>query len=144
MDIQALRRDLDGLKIEDNAKIVQQKSRDFYWYSPVLKRQLDHVTADIVVSPKDEAEVIRVLAACHRHGVPVTPRIGKPVEVNGLWIQALELAGRLGRTDRWRRTHETARASFVERFVRSDGQGLLDLVDGPGGEAGFRDAPAAT
>ena len=69
-------------------------------------------------------------------GVPVTPRIGKPVEVNGLWIQALELAGRLGRTDRWRRTHETARASFVERFVRSDGQGLLDLVDGPGGDDG--------
>ena len=57
MDIAALKRDLDGLKIEDNAKIVQQKSRDFYWYSPVLKRQLDHVTADLVVSPKSEAEV---------------------------------------------------------------------------------------
>jgi hypothetical protein len=31
---------------------VKQKSRDFFWYSPVLKRQLDHVTADIVVSPR--------------------------------------------------------------------------------------------
>ena len=69
-------------------------------------------------------------------GVPVTPRIGKPVEVNALWIQALDLAGRLGRADRWRRTLETARASFVERFVRSDGRGLLDLVDGPGGDDG--------
>ena len=49
MDISALRRDLDGLRIEDNAKIVQQKSRDFYWYSPVLKRQLDAVTGDLVV-----------------------------------------------------------------------------------------------
>jgi FAD/FMN-containing dehydrogenase len=74
MDLAALRRDLDGLKIEDNDKLVLQKSRDFYWYSPVLKRQLENVTADIVVTPKDEAEVIRVLAACHRHGVPVTPR----------------------------------------------------------------------
>ena len=74
MDIAALKRDLQGLKIEDNAKIVQQKSRDFYWYSPVLKRQLDNVTADLVVSPKSEAEVVRVLATCHRHGVPVTPR----------------------------------------------------------------------
>jgi len=67
-------------------------------------------------------------------GVPVTPRIGKPVEVNALWIQALELAGRLGRSDRRRRTLDTARGSFVERFVRSDGRGLLDLVDGPGGD----------
>ena len=67
-------------------------------------------------------------------GVPVTPRIGKPVEVNALWVQALDLAGRLGRTDRRRRTLETARTAFVERFVRSDGRGLLDLVDGPGGD----------
>jgi predicted glycogen debranching enzyme len=67
-------------------------------------------------------------------GVPVTPRIGKPVEVNALWVQALDLTGRLGRADRWLRTLETARASFVERFVRSDGRGLLDLVDGPGGD----------
>ena len=74
MDLAALQRDLDGLKIETNDKLVRQKSRDFYWYSPVLKRQLDNVTADIVVTPRDEAEVIRVLAACHRYRVPVTPR----------------------------------------------------------------------
>ena len=44
---------------------MKQKSRDFFWYSPVLKRELDHVTADLVVSPKNEAEVIRVLTACY-------------------------------------------------------------------------------
>ncbi|AID30724.2 FAD-binding oxidoreductase [Mesorhizobium jarvisii] len=74
MDVSALKRDLDGLKLDDNPAIVQQKSRDFYWYSPVLKQQLDHVTGDLIVTPKTEAELIRVLAACHRHGVPVTPR----------------------------------------------------------------------
>jgi len=67
-------------------------------------------------------------------GVPVTPRIGKPVEVNALWIETLEVAGRLARTDRWRATHDAARAAFVDRFVRQDGGGLLDLVDGPGGD----------
>ena len=46
MDLTALKTELDGLKIEDNPALVQQKSRDFYWYSPVLKRQLDHVTGD--------------------------------------------------------------------------------------------------
>jgi FAD/FMN-containing dehydrogenase len=74
MDISALKRELDGMKIEDNEKIVQQKSRDFYWYSPVLKRQLDHVTGDLIVLPKSEADVVRVLAACHRFSIPVTPR----------------------------------------------------------------------
>jgi hypothetical protein len=34
----------------------RQKSRDF-WYSPVLKRQLDHVTADLIVS-RGGAEVV--------------------------------------------------------------------------------------
>jgi len=89
MDIAALKRELDGLKIEDNAKIVQQKSRDFYWYSPVLKRQLDQVTGDLVVSPRSEAEVIRVLAACHKHSVPVTPR----GTGTGNYGQAMPLSG---------------------------------------------------
>ena len=74
MDIAALRADLDGLMIEDNERIVQQKSRDFYWYSPILKKQLDHVKGDLIVSPKNEAELVRVLKACHKHKVPVTPR----------------------------------------------------------------------
>jgi FAD/FMN-containing dehydrogenase len=89
MDVSALKRDLDGLKVEDNDKIVQQKSRDFYWYSPVLKRQLDHVTGDLIVTPKSEADVIRVLAACHRHGVPVTPRGSG----TGNYGQAMPLSG---------------------------------------------------
>ncbi|MEW9837381.1 FAD-binding oxidoreductase [Mesorhizobium marinum] len=89
MDIAGLRTDLEGLKIEDNPKIVQQKSRDFYWYSPVLKRQLEQVTADIVVSPRDEAEVIRVMAACHRRGIPVTPR----GTGTGNYGQAMPLSG---------------------------------------------------
>jgi predicted glycogen debranching enzyme len=67
-------------------------------------------------------------------GVPVTPRIGKPVEVNALWIQTLEVAGRLARTDRWRVTRDAAVGSFLDRFVRPDGGGLLDVVDGPAGD----------
>jgi glycogen debranching enzyme len=44
------------------------------------------------------------------------------------------VAGRLARTDRWHAAHEAARASFLARFVRADGGGLLDVVDGPGGD----------
>ncbi|WP_214472967.1 FAD-binding oxidoreductase [Mesorhizobium sp. dw_380] len=89
MDIAALKRDLDGIKLDDNPAIVQQKSRDFYWYSPVLKQQLDHVTGDLIVTPKTEADVMRVLAACHRHGIPVTPRGSG----TGNYGQAMPLSG---------------------------------------------------
>lgn len=89
MDIAALKAAIDGIRVEDNPKIVQQKSRDFYWYSPWLKRQLENVTADLVVTPRDEAELIRVLAACYALDIPVTPRGAG----TGNYGQAMPLSG---------------------------------------------------
>jgi predicted glycogen debranching enzyme len=67
-------------------------------------------------------------------GVPVTPRRGKAVEVNALWIEALSLAGKLVRNDAWTSLAVTAGSSFSRRFARADGLGLLDVVDGPSGD----------
>ncbi len=71
-------------------------------------------------------------------GVPVTPRAGKPVEVNALWVQVLDVAGRLApgadSRRRWSALADRARDSFLARFVRADGLGALDVVDGPGGD----------
>jgi len=39
------------------------------WYSPILNEQLDGKSADLIVAPRDEAEVVRVAAACARHRV---------------------------------------------------------------------------
>jgi FAD/FMN-containing dehydrogenase len=69
--------------------LVKQKSRDFYWYSPVLKRELEAVTADIVVSPLNEAEVATVLKAAHKLKIPVTARGGG----TGNYGQAMPLTG---------------------------------------------------
>jgi FAD/FMN-containing dehydrogenase len=80
---------LGSIPYETNPRLVAQRSRDFYWYSPVLKRQLDGVTGDIVVSPRSESEVIDVLAACFRLDVPVTPRGGG----TGNYGQAMPLSG---------------------------------------------------
>jgi 4-alpha-glucanotransferase len=68
----------------------------------------------------------------------VTPRIGKPVEINSLWHNALaaiaQFAEQLGHRDA---PHEAAadhlRTSFA-RFVRPDGGGLYDVIDGPQGD----------
>lgn len=87
--IEAFRAAIGPIKTEDNATLVKQKSRDFYWYSPVLKRQLEEVTADIMVSPTSEDEVRTVLAAAFKQGLPVTPRgagtgnYGQAMPLNG-------------------------------------------------------------
>jgi FAD/FMN-containing dehydrogenase len=88
-DIDGLKRRLGPIRHEDNATLVQMKSRDFYWYSPVLKRQLEQVTGDLIVSPANEAEVIATLAACHALGIPVTPR----GTGTGNYGQAMPLSG---------------------------------------------------
>ncbi len=57
----------------------------------------------------------------------VTLRIGKPVEIQALWLNALALAGT---TDsRWRMMFEQGRQSFVERFWNPESGGLFDVVD---------------
>ena len=73
-DIEQLRADLGTITtITDEAR-RKGKSRDFYWYSPVLKDQLDGVCADLVVMPADEAEIVAILKACYRRRIPVTVR----------------------------------------------------------------------
>src|SRR5271154_7345523 len=88
-DIAEFRRRIGAIRAEDNPILVKQKSRDFYWYSPVLKRELDAVTADIVVSPTSEAEVAQVLAAAFALEIPVTPRGSG----TGNYGQAMPLTG---------------------------------------------------
>jgi FAD/FMN-containing dehydrogenase len=85
----AAREALKHLEIDDNPVSVRAKSRDFFWYSPVLKARLDHVTGDFVVAPRSESEVIEVLRACYRHDVPVTTRGAG----TGNYGQAMPLAG---------------------------------------------------
>jgi FAD/FMN-containing dehydrogenase len=53
---------------------LSSKSRDFYWYSPILDAQLRDKRAQLVVTPRNEADVITVARACHAHRVPLTPR----------------------------------------------------------------------
>ncbi len=57
----------------------------------------------------------------------ITPRIGKPVEINALWINALAVAGK--RTPKWRALAEQARTSFASRFWDGERGQLYDVVD---------------
>jgi predicted glycogen debranching enzyme len=57
----------------------------------------------------------------------VTPRTGKPVEVQALWINALRIGGE--RFPEWKDLAETAEASFSKRFFNPSNGGLYDVVD---------------
>src|SRR5437868_4677626 len=68
---------------------VRLRSRDYFWYSPVLNAQLHGKSADVVATPRDEGDVIRVAAACWKHRVPITPRGA----ATGNYGQAVPLEG---------------------------------------------------
>lgn len=89
MDIAAAKTALKHLEIDDNPAAVRAKSRDFFWYSPVLKDRLEHVSADFVAMPRNQDEVVQILRACHAHDVPVTVRGSG----TGNYGQAMPLAG---------------------------------------------------
>jgi predicted glycogen debranching enzyme len=57
----------------------------------------------------------------------VTPRVGKPVEVQALWLNALRVAG--DDAPVWRNIYETAREQFVTRFWNAEAGSLYDVVD---------------
>jgi FAD/FMN-containing dehydrogenase len=80
---------IDGVRVIDDPALVRLKSRDFFWYSPVLKDLLSDKFADLIVCPRDEADIIRIARAAARFRVPITPRGGG----TGNYGQAVPLAG---------------------------------------------------
>ncbi len=80
---------LGDIPVITDPALVRQKSRDFFWYSPILKAQLNHMTADLVAVPRNEADVLAVAAQCARWRVPLTVRGGG----TGNYGQAVPLHG---------------------------------------------------
>jgi predicted glycogen debranching enzyme len=60
-------------------------------------------------------------------GRVITPRIGKPVEVQALWLNALRLAAAHDRA--WQRPFERGLRSFLARFWNDARGSLFDVVD---------------
>jgi predicted glycogen debranching enzyme len=57
----------------------------------------------------------------------ITPRIGKPVEVQALWLNALSIASKLD--SGWIDMANRGRRSFLERFWNEEAGFLSDVVD---------------
>ncbi len=64
----------DPARVITTPTVVERLSKDFYWYSPVLKRQLEAKHGDIAVQPVNVEEVLEVVRFAGEHGIPVTVR----------------------------------------------------------------------
>ena len=69
----------------------------------------------------------------------VTPRAGKPVEINALWINALRVVAEWSGKTEYAAAADRAAISFRAKFVRPDGEGLFDnLPDNDPPDAAIR------
>ena len=67
---------LGAANVVEAGESLEALSKDFYWYSPVLKRLLDDKVAELAVKVCTREELRAVLSACSRAGVAVTARGG--------------------------------------------------------------------
>ena len=89
MTLDRFQSSLGDIPVLTDPATVKLRSRDFFWYSPVLKRQLNHVTGDIVVCPRTQDDLVAMMRAAVRHRIFVTPRGGG----TGNYGQAMPLHG---------------------------------------------------
>ena len=85
----AFRADIGAIACQDDAKALAVKSKDYYWYSPILKALLDDKLAQLIVVPTSEAEVMTIAAAIARHRIALTIRGGG----TGNYGQCVPMAG---------------------------------------------------
>jgi FAD/FMN-containing dehydrogenase len=124
--------ELDGIEAITETGERRVRSRDYYWYSPILAAELADRIADLVLLPRDEAEVKRIAALAARRRLPVTVRGGG----TGNYGQAVPLHGgivldvtRMNRVLEIGPGRAAAQAGTIiwdlERAARATGQALL-------------------
>jgi predicted glycogen debranching enzyme len=95
------------------------------WYSRGTRHGI-HMDGDGLLAAGEPGVALTWMDAVV-DGRPVTPRVGKPVEVQALWINALDFA--FTWDERWQTTARRAREAFGARFWNGQRGCLYDVVD---------------
>ena len=117
---------------------LPQLEEVIHWHVAGTRYQIRMDPADGLLSGGEEGVALTWMDARVGDWV-VTPRRGKPVEINALWYNALRLLGDwrsvAGPTEGpFRRMADQTRASAQKRFWYDRGGYLYDVVDGPDGD----------
>jgi FAD/FMN-containing dehydrogenase len=76
IDWTAFAASLAPMEVIDEPVLVRKRSRDFFWYSPILDRRLKKCFGDLVARRNSPAELSRCLSLAAKARVPVTLRGG--------------------------------------------------------------------
>jgi len=132
IDWDAFKAEIEGIRWYDDPKYLNARSRDYFWYSPILNEQLDGQVGELVIVPQTQDEVIRAAAVVARHRVPLTLRGGGtgnygqcvPLE-GGVVMDLTRLDSVVEIRDGAVRVEAGARISKLDDAVRETGQELL-------------------
>ena len=130
--LDAFKADLAGIRFHDDANYLSARSKDYFWYSPILNDLLQDKLGELVVVPQSVEEVTAVAALIARYKLPLTLRGGG----TGNYGQCVPLEGGvimdLTRLDKVREIREGyvrveagARISRLDEAARETGQELL-------------------
>ena len=75
-DWNGFKKAISGVRFEEDKDFVASRSKDYFWYSPILSEVFENKTGDMVVIPSNQEEVIRVAEAVAKYKIPLTLRGG--------------------------------------------------------------------
>ena len=74
IDYNAIAQELAGIKTTSDRDVLTKLSLDYYYFSPILKEQLEDKRGQLAVFPTTETEVVKVAQICVKYKIPLTVR----------------------------------------------------------------------
>ncbi|MFT8243598.1 FAD-binding protein [Roseomonas sp. BN140053] len=119
---------LEGVPCIQDPAEVRLRSRDGFAVSPLLRKALAGKAADVVVVPRDRAELLRTVRAAVQHRVPLIPRgggtanYGQSVPLQGgALLDLRELSGMIWCRPGALRCHSGTRMDRLDEEARATG-----------------------